>query len=122
MQWSFDRTGFPVLELPALRLAVHLLPVVKQQFERFLADPGPFGDAWYEEILTVSPRIPLGGRAPEPYESLFLGGVQPAEIPPFAKWLGHGFDLPTADAWRAVDRTLAAEPVNDIDAAALRAN
>lgn len=122
MQWSFDRTGFPVLELPDLRLAVHLLPVVKQQFERFLAEPGPFGDSWYEELLALSPRIPLAAPDPELFESLFLGGIHPNEIPPFARWLGQGFDLPTADAWRTVDRALATEPVADADASALRSD
>src|SRR5262245_28095289 len=120
MQWSSDRTGFPVLELPGQRLAVHLLPVVKQQFERFLADPGPFGDAWYEELLTVSPRIPLGETSPDLYEMLFLSGIQPGEIPPFAKWLGQGFEIPTADVWRGIDRALAAEPVQEVDAQSLR--
>src|SRR5438105_13260413 len=99
MRWSVDRTGFPVLELPAVRLAVNLRPIVKQQFERFLAEPGALGDAWYEELLTVSPRIPLTEAQPDPLESLLLAGIQPAEVPPFARWLGSGFELPTVAMW-----------------------
>ena len=115
MRWFSDRTGFPVLELPAVRLAVHLLPVAKPQFERFLSDPGPYGDAWYEEILAVSPRIALTDPEPDPFESFFLSGIQPTEIAPFAKWLGvaSSFRPPMPGApWIAPSRTKRCQQAN----------
>jgi hypothetical protein len=122
MQWSSDRCGYPVLELPSARLAVHLLPVVKQQFERFLAEPGSFGDGWYEEILTISPRVPLSESSPDPFELLLLGGIQPNEVAPFANWFGSGFDLPTAEEWRLVDEDLAAIQVTETEIQLLQAD
>src|SRR4051812_25305456 len=110
MQWSPDRTGFPVLDLPELGLAVHLVPVSKPQFERFLAEPvaegGLFGDAWYESVLAVSPRLSIRDAQPANYESLFLGGILPTEAERFARWLGTGYDLPKVESWRRVDEYL----------------
>src|SRR5205807_608912 len=110
MQWSLDRTGFPVLELPELRLAVHLLPVSKLQFERFLAEPvmeaGLFGDSWYEAVVAVSPRLALREAQPTNYEAQFLGGILPAEAERFARWLGSGYDLPRVETWRQADEFL----------------
>jgi hypothetical protein len=40
---SLDRTGFPILEMPALPFGVLWLPVTKIQFEHFLVDTGCVG-------------------------------------------------------------------------------
>src|SRR5581483_1252155 len=112
-QWSSDRAGFPVVELPEIGLAVHLLPVAKCQFERFLWEPvvqsaeadqaALYGDAWYAELLDALPRVALGHAQPDTLESLFLGGIRPTEVVGFARWLGPGYDLPRVDDWRCVD-------------------
>lgn len=120
MRWSCDRTGFPVLELPEAKAAVHLWPVCKAQFERYLAEPAGPGDAWYEEVLAVSPRVSLRNADLESYESALLSGVQPAETQKFALWLGNGYNLPTVETWRVVDRALQSAPLDAVDAAALR--
>src|SRR5262245_9465259 len=124
MRWSCDRTGFPVLELPALNLGVHLLPVAKAQFERFLAEPQRelYGDLWYEKLLDVSPRIaPREARAGD-VESLLLAGILPAEISRFVEWLGEGFALPTTESWRALDAAIREQPLTSAEVDALRSD
>ncbi len=110
MQLSYDRTGFPLIAVPDLALAVQLLPVTKTQLERFIAEPNAFGDAWYEEILALNLRVSPRGFTAEQRERLFVTGLLPEEVLAFARWLGEGFDLPTVAEWRAIHKTIAAEP------------
>jgi len=112
MFWSCDRTGFPVLELPQLGWAVHLFPVARVQWERFLAEPGSFGDSWYEEVLNVSPRVSWRQVNLNTYEQLFMAGVQPEEVERFAGWLEEGFQLPSMEIWREIDRYLLEEAID----------
>lgn len=109
MQWSCDRTGFPLVAIPGLGMEVHLLPVTKVQFERFLAEPDAFGDTWYEEALALNPRVPSRQFTAKNRERLFLTGILPEEALAFAKWLGAGFDLPTVTEWREIHKAFAAE-------------
>jgi hypothetical protein len=121
-----------VLGVAGLDFAVHLLPVAKAQFERFLSEPvfepgdspetGRYGDIWYEKVLQVSPRTrPQDARAAD-LESLFLAGILPAEIGKFAQWLGDGFDLADMKTWRAIDEALCDEPLHPNDVATLRSD
>ena len=112
MQLFCDRTGFPFLEAGGLGLAISLLPVTKVQFESFLAEPNEFGDDWYEQLLAVNPRASWRDPLPRKDIRLFLTGVQPEEAMTFTHWLGAGFDLPTTEEWRAVDRVLDATALN----------
>ena len=57
MDCCFDHTGFPYIKLKEPALAVSLLPLTKLQFEYYLADLTPQGDNWYEELLTLDPRV-----------------------------------------------------------------
>jgi hypothetical protein len=111
MLWSCDRTGFPVLELPQLGWAMHLLPIAKMQWERWLAEPDSLGDAWYDEVLQVSSRLGLPKANASNYEQLFMGGVLPEEAESFARWLGEDFQLPTSDIWRRIDKCLGEEAI-----------
>jgi hypothetical protein len=122
MRWSFDRTGFPVLEPPQLGWAVQLWPVTKVQYERFLAEPAGPGDEWYETILSVSPRVPILDLNEKNYESAFLGGVLPEEALSFARWLGPDFELPKEGDWRAMDQELMSAALGTEDLASLRAD
>jgi Sulfatase-modifying factor enzyme 1 len=106
MRLSSDRTGYPLIECPALGLEVALLPVTKVQFERFLAEPAAYGDAWYERRLVENPRVSWRQFDPAVRERLWLTGVDPEEALAFARWLDEGFDLPTAEEWRALDQCL----------------
>ena len=42
MQFSYDRIGFPLIVVPDVGIEMHLLPVTKVQFERFIAEPNKF--------------------------------------------------------------------------------
>lgn len=109
MQFSYDRTGFPLIPLIRIGLEVHLLPVTKIQFERFMAEPNDFGDSWYEELLVLNPRQSYRRFTEENREQLFLTGILPEEALTFARWLGKGFTLPTVEEWRAIYDELALE-------------
>jgi len=112
MRLSCDRTGFPLLEWTEAELEVALLPVTKAQFERFLAEPNEFDNAWYEQVLAVNPRVSWRKFEAEERERLFLTGVLPEEALAFLRWLGDGFDLPTVEEWRSMDRWLRAAPLD----------
>ncbi|HOF88396.1 MAG TPA: SUMF1/EgtB/PvdO family nonheme iron enzyme [Armatimonadota bacterium] len=100
MLFSCDRTGFPLVQIPGTALRLHLLPVSKVQFERYLAEPGAVGDDWYSAVLAVNPRASYRAAGDADRERLLLTGILPDEAVHFARWLGPGFDLPTADEWR----------------------
>lgn len=125
MQWSFDRAGYPLAVLPDLGWSVHLLPVAKAQFERVLAEPRPvsagaeFGDAWYEHLLEVSPRVSPHRVTNDDLEMLFATGLEPGEGEKAARWFGPGFELPRVDVWRAIDDALHNEPIRGDDWTAL---
>lgn len=128
MDCCFDRTGFPYVELNDPALAVSLLPLTKLQFEAYLADLTPQGDRWYEELLTLNPRVAPQRFTPEQRERLFLTGLLPAEAEAYAAWLGEGYRLPTVAEWRVIYRRfqstaftpLAALPTSGRTAALLR--
>lgn len=115
MQCSSDRTRFPLVAVAEVNLEVHLLPIAKVQFERFLAEPGGWGDQWYEEVRRIAPRASWPSFDLSERERLFMCGVQPDEALAFATWLGDGFDLPSSTEWRAVYRALRRLPLPDID-------
>ena len=85
MQFSCDRTGFPLIAVPSVGVEVQLLPVTKIQFECFLAEPNDFGDAWYEEVLTFNPRISYRQFMADTRERLFITGILPEEALAFAR-------------------------------------
>lgn len=121
MQYSYDRTGFPLIRLPRVGVEVHLLPVTKIQFEMFLAEPNAFGDDWYSEVLKINPRCSYRDVAEDQREQLFISGIFAEEVLDFARWLGPRFDLPTVDLWRKIYKELreanpALEPINTNDA------
>jgi len=111
MQFSFDRTGFPLIKVSKADLEVQLLPVTKTQFERFIAEPNDYGDNWYEDILRLNPRISYNRFTEKNREQLFLTGVLPEEALSFVKWMGPNFDLPAVDEWRAIYSELASTTV-----------
>lgn len=102
MHFSFDRTGFPLIRLPRVGLDVHLLPVAKVQFERFIAEPHGFGDGWYEGILALNPRVSYRQFSDGDREGVLITGLLPEEALSFARWLGDGWVLPTTEQWRAI--------------------
>lgn len=77
MHWSCDRTGFPILALTGLGLEISLWPVTKFQFERFLAEPNDYEDAWYARVLQVSPRPAARALTAGQREACFMAGSCP---------------------------------------------
>ena len=120
MRWSFDRTGFPMLELPQIGWSAQLWPVTKVQYERFLAEPNGPGDEWYESVLTISPRVSIAEANERNYESVFMAGVLPDEAKSLAGWLDTGCEIPKVADWRAVDQEFISTTIDAAELAALR--
>lgn len=113
MQFCFDRTGFPLVDLPDLEVQVHLLPVSKVQLERFLMEPNEFDDAWYETLLRVHGRVSYRRFSENERERVFVGGILPLEAVAFAQWLGPDFRLPTVIEWRKVYKRMEQLPIEE---------
>jgi len=95
-----------MIRLPALGLDVQVLPVTKVQFEQYLAQPDGLGDAWYDAVLALAPRVACFRFGEDDRERLFLTGILPAEAREYLRWLGPDYDLPTVEQWRAIHRAL----------------
>lgn len=100
MLFSCDRAGFPLVHLREAELTLQLFPTTKLEFERYLAEPKGYGDAWYAVVLAANPRISLREVEDATRERLFLTGIHPEEGQRFARWLGPGFRLPTTEEWK----------------------
>ena len=108
-----DPTGFPMIKIPTLDLAIAWLPVTKIQFERYMCDTNLHDETWYRSILnTYTPRISPGAMTTGNYWNIFMTGILPAEAERFARRLGHEYRLPTAKEWKAALDILAATPAN----------
>lgn len=122
MQFSSDRTGFPLARVPEAGVEVHLLPVTKVQVEQFIAEPNRYGDRWYEQVLAVSPRVSYRKFGIRNREGVFATGLLCDEAHAFARWLGGDFRLLSVDQWRAVHAALAGTTIRDDQWEALRAH
>lgn len=106
-----------MVHVPKLALDIHLLPVTKIQFETYISEPIPnFGTNWYHQILSLNPRVSHNTYNGEHRERLFISGLFPKEIIPFAKWLGEGYDLPTKEEWRETYRSFQNLPIPSFSA------
>src|SRR5262249_46078567 len=100
MRVWWDKTGFPLLEVADTKRGLHLLPVTKLQFERFLAEPDKrFDDAWYAGVGTLNARASITVGLPADRENVFITGLLSSEAETFAAWLGA--ELPTVLLWRS---------------------
>jgi hypothetical protein len=100
-QWQVDASGYPLILVEPLDAYVHLFPVTKPQFEKFVASgrkPG-FGDEWYTELLELNPRVSYRSADVSSPEGLFMTGVTIDEASEFCRWLGRDFRLLTAAGW-----------------------
>lgn len=107
MFFSCDRTGFPLIGIPSLALEIQLWPVLKPQYERFLAETGNGSDRYYEMLLEYNHRISITRSTPANREGVFITGVLPEEVRLFAEWIGEGFRPPTVLEWRSVYTVMA---------------
>ena len=79
MRWSCDRTGYPLLQVPELGVAVSLWPIARPQFEQYLAEPGGRDDDWYAGVLGVAERVSWRDADRHDYERQFMLGLLPEE-------------------------------------------
>lgn len=107
---STDKTNFPLVVVEDAGVEIHLLPVTKIQFAQFVQETGGDYPAGYREMLALNPEVPPAQVTAESREQLFVSGVLPEEALAFARWLGEGYDLPTAREWREVFAALRREP------------
>lgn len=109
--WDIDRSGFPLIYVEPLEAFVHLFPITKAQFERFLAEDNPpeWSDTAYGQLLACNPRTAPDQIRPRPYEQMLLTGIVPEEVPAFARWLGQEYELLDLDEWCTARRWLAGQ-------------
>jgi hypothetical protein len=100
-RWSVDSSGYPLIHVEALNSFVHLFPVTKPQFEKFIVSDKQqrFGDEWYEEIIKMSPRVSYCSQDITLHEQLFMTGVTTDEAASFSKWLGREYKLLSHEEW-----------------------
>ncbi|HEY0171060.1 MAG TPA: hypothetical protein VGB98_08550 [Pyrinomonadaceae bacterium] len=111
--WRLDRSGYPMIYVEPLERHVHLFPVSKPQFERFLADDGRsgLGDEDYAEMLKQNPRASFRAADGANPLGFFLTGVKPVEAEAFGGWLGEGYGLPGEKQWKTCYDWLGSRPV-----------
>ena len=101
-KWKIDSSGYPLVFVEPLEAYVHLFPVTKQQFERFITSrrQGGMDDKWYEEIDALNPRVSYRSLDIHTPERLFMTGVSTDEAQSFSRWLGRHYSLLSADDWK----------------------
>jgi len=106
MSLIYDKTGFPLVEVEInvetkKKLFVHVLPVTKIQFEKFMSDSNipDFNDEVYEGLLKLNPRVSYRKFTKENYWNLFVTGVFPEEAVKFAEYLGDDYRIPSVEEW-----------------------
>jgi hypothetical protein len=108
--WQVDASGYPLILVEPLDAYVHLFPITKPQFEKFIASgrkPG-FGDEWYTELLELNPRLSYRSADISSPDGLFMTGVTTDEAADFSRWLGRSYRLLTADDWAVCSNWFAA--------------
>ena len=101
---TIDKTGFPMVHLPEMKVMVSWLPFTKIQLEHFIADTNTpdFDQAKYDKIASYNHRISPAQMDIGRYEGVFLTGILPSEARLIAQWLGVDYDLPMAAEWKSI--------------------
>ena len=112
LKFTLDPTGFPMMWVNAINAYMHWMPVSKIQFEHFLcATPDShFDENWYDQIISLNPRVTPGSIRPDNYWQALLSGVTPSEVLRFARWCGDDYRVPTLDDWFGAYTALKALP------------
>jgi hypothetical protein len=99
--WRVDEAGYPLLFVEQLQLYVHLFPISKPQFEKFISSGAKreYGDDWYEEINKLSPRASYRSEDIPTIEQLLMTGLKPVEALAFGRWMGRNYALLSAQQW-----------------------
>src|SRR5262245_18273155 len=110
MLLSTDKTNFPLLAVEDAGVQVQLLPVTKLQFEQFISETNIISQTHYQEMLALNAVTSRHHFTVDQRDRLCVSGVRPDEALASARWLGEGFDLPTAKEWREVYAALRRVP------------
>jgi hypothetical protein len=112
-RWKIDRTSYPLIRIDPLRSYIHLFPIAKIQFERFIADhsQSSWSDEEYAELLRLNPRASFRAKRCTNYEQLFLTGITPEESTAFGAWLGDEYGLPDQQQWLTCYDWMANQPI-----------
>lgn len=96
-----DRAGFPMIHVEGLDGYLHWLPVTKIQFEAFLCEhpSATFDQQWYDEILSLNPRISPRAVQATNYWQSFITGITPGEAERYADWCGADYALLHQKEW-----------------------
>jgi len=113
-----SRTNFPMVWVEELDAYMHWFPVTKVQFEYFLCEvnDSQFDESWYDEILSLNPRVSPTAIRGTNYWRAFITGVLPSEAQRFARWCGQDFSLPTIEEWTIAYRALKQQQPEDVAA------
>jgi hypothetical protein len=100
-KWQVDNSGYPLIFVEPLDAYVHLFPVTKPQFEKFIASgrQPAYGDEWYAELLALNPRSSYRSPDIQVRERLFMTGITTDDAVSFGRWLGRDYKLATAEEW-----------------------
>jgi hypothetical protein len=111
-EWRVDASGYPLIFVEPIRAFVHLFPVTKPQFEKFMvASRRPdYGDEWYTRILDLNPRASYRSTDISSREHLFMTGVTTDEAASFSRWLGRDYGLLSADEWNTCYEWFVGQP------------
>jgi hypothetical protein len=111
-KWKIDATGYPLVYVEPLRAFIHLFPVTKPQFEKFLAVGWrtDFDDEWYSVILSLNPRASYRRADISDRKHLFMTGITTDEATIFSRWLGRDYALPSAEEWNICYEWFAEQP------------
>lgn len=98
---KLDRAGFPTVFVESIGAYLHWLPVTKIQLEYYLTYTGEatYNDTWYQNVLSLNPRVSPGNINAANYWAAFATGVLPRDGLNYARWCREGYALPTADEW-----------------------
>ncbi|MCP4124894.1 MAG: hypothetical protein GY751_24395 [Bacteroidetes bacterium] len=101
LKFKSDASGFPMVWIDDIEAYIHWLPVTKIQFEYFLcaAPDTRFDASWYDEVLSLNPRISPSEIKASNYWNTLLTGIMPSEVQRFARWCGDGYMIPTLKDW-----------------------
>lgn len=99
--WQVDASGYPLIFVETLGAYVHLFPVTKPQFEKFIASGKQQGldDEWYMKRCALNPRASYRSPDVPMLENLFMTGISTDEALAFARWLGRNYTLLSAEEW-----------------------
>lgn len=112
-EWRVDGSGYPLILVEPFGLFVHLFPVTRPQFEKFITNgrqPSDMGDGWYDIINALNPRASYRSPDIPARERLFMTGVTTDEANRFSRWLGRDYTLLSAEEWCACCEWFAHQP------------